>query len=221
MPAKTTLLASRVSAGAAASGSTPRSTGSDSPVRGELSTLSSCESITRASADTRSPSRSRTISPGTSSAASTSCLRPSRSTTARLGRRAAKARVACSARYSWAKLNAALTSTTAMMATPSSGIPAANARTEAAHRSRAKKWVSWAASCTGRPGPRAWGSALGPSRRSRSAASPAVRPPRPVRSAASAASGAASAAASTAPSGAARGAPPRAAAPRSLLMGRG
>ena len=89
-PAKTRLEASNRSAGSSITGSDTRATGIDSPVNVDMSTLSSEERTTRASAEIRSPSLSKTMSPGTSSAAGMFNFRPSRRTTARSGNQGRK-----------------------------------------------------------------------------------------------------------------------------------
>jgi hypothetical protein len=125
VPANTTFGQLTASTGSSVTGADVLATGSDSPVSVDMSTLSSDERITRASAEIRSPSRSITMSPGTSSAAGTGRLRAPRRTTEVSGSSAERARTARSARYSWAKLKAPFTRTTTMIATPSwrSGLP--------------------------------------------------------------------------------------------------
>ena len=66
----------RASSGAAFCAVTHAVMASDSPVRLEHSVFRSTQCMMRRSAGTRSPSDSRTMSPGTSTAASTRCVRP-------------------------------------------------------------------------------------------------------------------------------------------------
>jgi hypothetical protein len=74
-------------------GKAERDTGTDSPVRVEMST-STEPVISRASAQMSSPSSISSTSPGTSSRASMSCCSPSRRTRTRSGKNAASARPA-------------------------------------------------------------------------------------------------------------------------------
>ena len=57
------------------------------------------------------------------------------------GSSAERARVARSARYSCAKLNTPLMTTTAMIAQPSWGMPPTNAKTAATQSINAKRWT--------------------------------------------------------------------------------
>ena len=84
------------------------SAAADSPVRTDSSHSRPLASSSRMSAGTMSPRRSRTTSPGTSSMTSTSCARPSRSTSAVRRICECSASTACSERYSLTKPSATL-----------------------------------------------------------------------------------------------------------------
>ena len=141
VPANTTFGAvERIAPARPDAGPMLRSVGSDSPVRVDMSTFSSDDPITRASAEIRSPSRNRTMSPGTRSAAGIASGPPPHHRSS--GSSAERAWTARSARYSWRKLNAPLTSMTTMIAMPSSGNPPTKASPAATHSMRAKKWTS-------------------------------------------------------------------------------
>lgn len=99
--------------------------------------------LTRQSAGTRSPSSSRTRSPATSSSAGRKPSCPSRHTCTWLGRARVRAARVRSAWNSCQKEKTPLISTTAQMAQPSWGVPAAKARPPAIHSSRAMKWTIW------------------------------------------------------------------------------
>ena len=151
-------------------------TGTDSPVSVDMST-STVPLISRASAQTRSPSSISRTSPGTSSRASISCRDPSRSTRARSGRNAASASTARSAWSSCTKEKLALSRITATIATVSRGVPLAQASTAAAASSSASGWVNCRASSPGQRRPPRRTSSFGPDTSSRRAAS---RPDRPA-----------------------------------------
>ena len=121
--------------------SADRITGTDSPVRADMST-STVPVISRASAQIRSPSSISRMSPETSSRASISCREPSRTTRACSGRNAARASTARSAWTSWMKEKLALSAITAAIAIASRGVPLAQASTAAAASSRASGWVN-------------------------------------------------------------------------------
>ena len=151
-------------------------TGTDSPVSVDMST-STVPLISRASAQTRSPSSISRTSPGTSSRASISCRDPSRSTRARSGRNAASASTARSAWSSCTKEKLAFSRITATIATASRGVPLAQASTAAAASSSASGWVNCRASSPGQRRPPRRTSSFGPDTSSRRAAS---RPDRPA-----------------------------------------
>ena len=102
-------------AASGATGATPLSTGTDSPVRIASSALSPRVSNKRRSAGTRSPASTNTMSPGTNSAASMPIRRPPRSTAERGANIPRIAAMACSARPSCTKPTMAFTMTTAKM----------------------------------------------------------------------------------------------------------
>ena len=114
-PAKAILL---LSTNLLLTGSAVRAIGLASPVRGALLTTSSSVSTKRASAGTRMPSVSSSKSPGTKSSASIVLVFPSRITSTFGGRKARRACMAFSARYSWTKLNRALSKATPARAQP-------------------------------------------------------------------------------------------------------
>ena len=154
----------------------PTGTGTLSPVRVEASISNPWATSTARSAETRSPASSSTRSPRTSSAASTSATTPSRSTIALRGRRSARRSAARSARYSCTKANTPLRTTTMMMAIPSCGRPARNARTAATQSIRAKNPTNCRARCRQAGGWGAAGRTFGPSSPRRRAASADVNP---------------------------------------------
>lgn len=144
----------------------PSSTGdgSLSPVRSDVSTDRRCVSVTTASAGMRSPASSASRSSTTTSLASSSWRRPSRHTVTRIGSSAPRRSAARSARCSWTKAKAALSRTTATMATPSSGRSATKASPAATQSMRAKTWTSWSRKRRTADRRRGRGSTFGPSR---------------------------------------------------------
>ena len=102
-----------------------RRSGCDSPVSGEVSISSESLARMRTSAAILSPSASRRRSPGTTAAASTRSTRPARTTSAMGGKNCRSAAMARSARYSWKKLNRALSRPTTTKAQPSRPSPSA------------------------------------------------------------------------------------------------
>ena len=109
-------------------------TGSDSPVSSDSSTVNSWCSISRRSAPIRSPDSSRRMSPGTSSAASTSTQWPWRRTIARSRISASSASASFCAFHSWATPITALSWSTTKMKPASSHSPTATDTTVAASR---------------------------------------------------------------------------------------
>ena len=118
--------------------------GTLSPVSVDASTFTSSAVASVMSAGTRSPGERTTMSPTTTSAASTITGCPSRRTTTPTGSRSRRRSAARSARCSCTNANTPLTMITTRIATPSCGMPAMTASTPAAHSMRAKKWVNWA-----------------------------------------------------------------------------
>ena len=163
-----------------AKASSPASTvtGTLSPVSVEVSMLSVWASTTLRSAEMRSPELRRTTSPTTSSLASISTDFPSRITVALRGSRSRRRSAARSALYSWAKAKRPFITTTAKIATPSSGILAANARIPAPQSRSAKKWTICPARRRHAGGGGVTGKALGLSRSRRAAASVVLSPSR-------------------------------------------
>ncbi len=100
-------------------------TGADSPVRADSSTRSSSARVTRRSAGTLAPSSSTTRSPGTSSADARLRTCPSRTTLAVVRTIDRRPSSAASARDSWTKPTAALTTTTPMITVESTSSPSA------------------------------------------------------------------------------------------------
>jgi hypothetical protein len=177
------------SGASAATGATPLSAGTLSPVSGDSSTRSPWARSSRASAGTRSPASSRMMSPGTSCSAGMVRRCPSRRTAARGSSIRAMADSASCALPSWMKPIAAFTSTTSRITAASTGLPKARARAPATTSTTTSMERNWSSSRrqAGRPGAR--GRRFGPWRASRAEASLSVRP-RPVApSAASVASG--------------------------------
>jgi hypothetical protein len=109
-----------------------------SPVRIDSSHSSPDASISRTSAGTMSPTRSRTMSPGTSSVTSTCRNRPPRSTTACRRMRACSSSTAFSARYSFRKPRPMLRAMIATMIVASVLSPT-NAETTAAAARRRRR----------------------------------------------------------------------------------
>ena len=122
VPLNTTSTAS-ISRTCTAEGSACRDTGWDSPVRADTSASTAPDS-SLASAEIRSPSSITSTSPGTSSSARTVVRRPSRSTAACGGRKPRSASTARSACCSCAKARPALSTITATIAAPNTGVPA-------------------------------------------------------------------------------------------------
>ena len=89
--------------------STCLSAGTDSPVSSDSSTRRPCASTSIASAATRSPSRSRSRSPRTTSRPAMRCSIPSRITSARGLERSRRASSASSVRRSWITVIATIT----------------------------------------------------------------------------------------------------------------
>ena len=118
-------------------------TGWDSPVRVDWSIRSSVSAITRASAETWSPSERRRMSPGTSSSAGICASPPPLRTRACRGRIRRSASAAFSALCSCQKPNAPLMRFTTSTATPIWGIPARNAIPPPTHSRVAMRWVNW------------------------------------------------------------------------------
>ncbi len=171
-----------------ATGSTRLSTGTDSPVSAASSTCRLRERSSRTSAGRLSPEASSTTSPGTSSAASTSCCLPSRSTTA-CG--ASRWRIACSAASalpSWTKPISALRTTTAAMTPLSIQWPIAAVTPAATISTISSRLLNCRPSRTSTPGGRASVRRFGPWTFRRRAASSRVRPCGSACSAASTAS---------------------------------
>ena len=98
-------------------------TGWDSPVNAASAMRREAREVSRRSAGTIAPSWRTTRSPGTSSAASTTCSVPSRITTAVGADMARSAAIACSARRSCTTPITALSSTMTVMTIVSAGSP--------------------------------------------------------------------------------------------------
>ncbi len=152
-----------------------RGTGADSPVRAEISTSISPETR-RASADIRSPSPTRTRSPGTRSAASTVAATPSRTTRAVMGMKAASASTDRSACLSCRKAKTAFSSTTAMTAMAMAHWDVAIARAAATHSNRASGCTSCSRARRGQVAPARRRITLGPCAIRRRSASRWVSP---------------------------------------------
>ena len=135
-------------------------------------------STTLRSAEMRSPEPKRTTSSTTNSPASNSTGFPSRMTVALRGSRSRRRSAARSALYSWTKAKRPFITTTAKMATPSSGILATKARIPAPQSSSAKKWNICPARRRHAGGGGVTGRTLGPSRSRRFAASAELKPSR-------------------------------------------
>ncbi|KGD43561.1 ATPase, P-type (Transporting), HAD super, subfamily IC domain protein [Burkholderia pseudomallei] len=114
------------SSGVGASGrSAALSTGADSPVSSDSSTLSSCASTSQPSAGTRAPSAIHTRSPGTSSAADTSRRSPPRITSARGADSARSAASTPAVRWLCTIVSAAIAATNASSVSASGNSPSA------------------------------------------------------------------------------------------------
>ncbi len=130
--------------------STILSTGRDSPVSADSSTLRLALSTTRQSAGTASPASRTTTSPGTSSSERTSTIFPSRTTLEVLAAICWRASKASSALDSWTTPRTALTTTTNRMMTTSAmsdspwAAPATALMTAAASNRMIMGSASWA-----------------------------------------------------------------------------
>src|SRR5512139_2691351 len=124
------------------------STGCDSPVSADSSTLSAASSVRRRSAGRMLPASSSTRSPGTSSRASITPGWPSRMTRACGLAIRFSAAIARSARYSWTKPMMPLRNTMTTMAMASCGSPTMPAITAAAISTTIMKSVNCDASMT-------------------------------------------------------------------------
>ena len=124
-------------------GSVRLATGTDSPVRTDSSTIRAIVVSKRRSAGTRMPDSRRTMSPGTSSALSTICSTPSRSTRALGERYRMSERMADSARHSWTKPKRALIAKDATMTLASTHSPSAPATTAASPSATMSGLANW------------------------------------------------------------------------------
>ena len=153
------------------------STGNDSPVSTDSSMATSRASSTTRSAATRSPRSNSTMSPGTTVSAATVRGTPFRSTRTLGAKSARSAATARSARHSWLTPSTALNTTMAPIVAASAQSPSSADTTVPASRIRISGLFSWPRMRDPHRRALRVASALGPSARSRRAASPSVSPP--------------------------------------------
>ena len=159
-----------------ATGSTRLLTGWDSPVRAASAMRKEAKEVSRRSAGTIAPSARTTRSPGTSSAASTCCSIPSRTTTAVGADMARSAAIACSARRSWTTPMTALSSTMTVMTIVSAGSPTMPEMSAATTSSAIIGSATWSRTMRQTLRPASTGRTLAPYAVRRRCASSAVRP---------------------------------------------